>query len=286
MIIGCGYTGACLARRLALAGARLTVTRRSLERAEQERAAVTRVVPDAQVTARRVHMSDPGSLESFLEAGSIVVVTAPPGSDPDAVRSVVRCAAAAAVHRLVYVSSTGVYPASGGAWVDESVEPAPMSAHGVARLAAESSLQHEAAAVGLQVVLLRAAGIYGPGRGVAARLRVGTYRVVGGGQTFASRIHVEDLCTSIIAAALAMPLPGVIYNVADKEPTTSRENADAIAAALGCPRAPSVDPAEVSPAVRAMLGANRRIDATRLRDELGVVLRYPSVRDALATGDV
>jgi hypothetical protein len=70
-----------------------------------------------------------------------------------------------------------------------------------------------------------------------------------------------------------------VVNVADDEPTPSRAHADAVAALLGLPPAPSIDPALASEAARAMLLADRRISNRVLRTELGVTLRYPSWRE-------
>src|SRR5690606_29572780 len=147
-----------------------------------------------------------------------------------------------------------------------------------ARLAAETALLDDARARGVEAVSLRASGIYGPERGVHARLLAGTYRVVGAGDTFVNRIHVDDLVATIIAAALVRPLPRSIYNVADDLPETSRAHADAVADALGVPRPPSVPASEVEPWVRAMLTANRRVSNARIKDELGVTLAYPTWR--------
>ena len=107
--------------------------------------------------------------------------------------------------------------------------PAPISPTGVRRLAAERALFAAAARHDLSIVALRVAGIYGPGRGVHARLRAGTYRVLGAGDGFVSRIHVDDLIMAIARAAFAATPPPII-NVADDRPTTVRAHADAVAA--------------------------------------------------------
>ncbi|MCB9570688.1 MAG: NAD-dependent epimerase/dehydratase family protein [Kofleriaceae bacterium] len=189
--------------------------------------------------------------------------------------------ARAAAARLVYVSSTGVYAAGGGARVDETWPTAPVTASGVARLAAERALLAAARAAGLAAVALRAPGIYGPGRGVTARLRAGTYRIVGDGAAHVSRIHVDDLVAAIVAVAGAAALGHDVYNVADREPCPSAVYGDAAAARLGLPPPPRVAVDAVSPEVAGMLLADRRVDASRLERELGWTPRWPSWRDAL-----
>jgi nucleoside-diphosphate-sugar epimerase len=270
LILGCGYTGTQLARTLVarpeLAG-KVTVTRRDPEVARALGAAL----------GVRGEPADLASLDPRLvPAGAVVVCLAPPGGDPAAeIRALAAAAGGAA--RIVYVSSTGVYGAGGGAWVDERWPVAPITASGRARADAEAAL---AAAAAVPWVALRAAGIYGPGRGLVDRIRAGTYRVIGDGTSHVGRIHVVDMVAAIVAAGTGAVTGAV--NVADDDPAPIGEVADAVAARLGLPPPPRVPAAQVSPEIAGMLTADRRIANRRLRDELGVVLRYPSWRDALA----
>jgi nucleoside-diphosphate-sugar epimerase len=271
IIVGCGYTGTQLARSLVARpelAAEVTITRRDGEVARALGAALG-------VRGERAELAElgqPGGLE--VPAGAIVVCTAPPGPDPAGeIRALVGAARDAA--RIVYVSSTGVYGPGGGAWVDETWPVAPVTESGRARAAAEAAL----AAAAVPWIALRAAGIYGPGRGLAERIRAGAYRVIGDGSSHVSRIHVVDLVAAIVAAGAA-EVTGAI-NAADDDPAPIGEVADTIAARLGVPPPPRVPVDAVSPEVAGMLTADRRIANRRLRDELGVVLRFPSWRIAL-----
>jgi nucleoside-diphosphate-sugar epimerase len=174
-----------------------------------------------------------------------------------------------------------VYPPGDGSWIDEDC-PVDPAGHGGARLEAETALLSRARALGVQAVSLRAVGIYGPGRGVPARLVAGNYRVIGAGDTHVNRIHVDDLVTAIMAAALIPSLPRAIYNVSDDLPETSRAHAYAVADILGVERPPSVPESAVDARVVAMLGANRRVSNARMKSELGVRLAYPTWREGLA----
>ncbi|HMG23369.1 MAG TPA: NAD-dependent epimerase/dehydratase family protein [Kofleriaceae bacterium] len=271
LIVGCGYTGTQLARTLAaqpaLAGA-ITITRRDREVARALGAALG-------VRGERAELAElaGGGLE--VPPGAIVVCAAPPGGDPAGeIAGLVAAARDAA--RIVYVSSTGVYGAGHGAWVDETWPVAPITESGRARAAAEAAL----AGAAVPWVALRAAGIYGPGRGLVDRIRAGTYRVIGDGTSCVGRIHVVDLVAAIVRAATT-EVTGAV-NVADDDPAPIGEVADAVAARLGLPPPPRVAAAAVSPEIAGMLTANRRIANRRMRDELGVALRYPSWRDGLA----
>lgn len=267
-IIGCGYTGTQLARTLASRGlaGEVAITRRDREVARALGAALG-------VRGERLDLADPAPALA-VPPGAIVVCAAPPGSDPAGeIRALLALARDAA--RLVYVSSTGVYGPGHGAWVDETWPVAPITESGRARAAAEAAL------AGAQVpwVALRAAGIYGPGRGLVDRIRAGTYRVIGDGTSHVSRIHVVDLVAAILAAG-ASTVTGAI-NAADDDPAPIGEVADAVAARLGLPPPPRVPAAAVPAEVTGMLTADRRIANRRLREELGVALRYPSWRDGL-----
>jgi len=275
VIIGAGYTGTRLATRLCAARANVIVTRRS------EAAAADVAAASGCARSAVVDLEDLDSLRRVLPEGAVVVDSAPPRASTVGERNLVRACAEAKVSRLVYLGSTGVYPPAAGGWVSEDEEPAPEAPRGQARLAAERALLAAARDNGLPAVALRIAGIYGPGRGAHLRLAAGTHRVVGSGDTMISRIHVDDLVTAIIAVATLPALPFEIVNVADDEPSSARETADGIAALLGVPPPPSVPPSEVSADVRAMLGADRCIDNTRLKS-LGVELRYRSWREGMA----
>jgi nucleoside-diphosphate-sugar epimerase len=274
VIIGCGYTGTVLARRLLAEGEGVVVTRRDAEAARTLAATLAAEAPAvapphaaADSVARGI-AADLGQALEPVPAGAVVVCLAPPGADPAGeIGNLV--AAAHDARRLVYVSSTGVYAPGGGAWVDESFARAPATAAGRARVAAEDALPPSA-------VVLRAAGIYGPGRGLADRLRAGTYRIIGDGRAHVSRVHVDDLVEAIVRAGRGTATGA--FNIADDDPAPIGELADALAAQLGVAPPPRVSAAAVDPEIAGMLAADRRIANARMKRELGVVLRYPSLR--------
>jgi len=245
-------------------GADLTISRTTTAAAQESA---------EQLGARgvRVDLAQPGTLVGMVPPDAIVVCLAPPGADPAAeIRGLVQGARLA--RRIVYVSSTGVYAAGGGAWVDEQWPLVPITPSGKARVEAEAAL----AASAVSHVALRVAGIYGPGRGLVDRLRAGTYRIVGDGRSHVSRIHVDDLVEAIVRAGRSTATGAI--NIADDDPAPIGELADAVAARLGVPAPPRVPVESVSPEVAGMLTADRRIANQRMKDELGVVLRYPTGR--------
>lgn len=272
-IVGCGYTGTRLARALVGQGADVTITRR-------DAAAVADQAGQLGARGLRVDLADPSTLRGAVAPGAIVAVLAPPAADPAREIAGLLDAIGDDAKRIVYVSSTGVYAPGGGAWVDESWSLAPITSSGAARVAAERAF----AASRVPWVALRAAGIYGPGRGLAERIAAGTYRIVGDGRAHVSRIHVLDLVAAIVRAGTCSVVGAI--NVADDDPSPIGEVADAVAESLGKPPPPRVPADSVSPEIAGMLTADRRIANTRMKQELGVVLRYPSWRTSLSDGAV
>ena len=273
VIVGCGYVGERLLSRLTRSGANVVATTRSPARAAA-------LGPAARVADPR----DQAALAGLIPAGAVVVDSVPPDAEkgPHAPALLAACAKAGA-RRIIYLSATSVYGPQecGPVWIDEATPAVPDQPRGRARLAAEEAMFAGAAAAGMDAIALRIAAIYGPGRGVHERIRAGTYHIVDAGSGFVSRIHVDDLVSVIIAAARVRPVVRPIYVVADDEPTTVRDHADGVAAALGLPPPPSIPWAQAPAPIVEMQTAGRRIANARMKGELGVTLGFPSWREGL-----
>ncbi len=279
VIIGCGYTGRHLARRLLDTRVPVVLTRRADNTPDDLGELV-----DAGASYRSFDIDHSPVDVSWITDGAVVVVSTPPSREPGAAgtREAALATALGNAGRLVYLSSTGVYPRGDGSGTSEATPVAPAAAHGEARLAAETAMLDGAARANLPAVSLRIAGIYGPGRGVVERMRAGSYRIIGDGSGLVSRIHVEDLVSAIVAAGSVEPLPHHVVNVADDEPCPSLEYARAVARSLAVAEPPVVAVDQVSPRIAALVGSNRRVVNERLKRDFGVRLRYPSWRDSLA----
>jgi len=182
-----------------------------------------------------------------------------------------------------YLSTTNIYGDRQGAWVDESSAPAPSGERGRWRAAAEAGWQALARASGLPLHIFRLAGIYGPGRSVLDALRAATARrIVKPGQVF-SRIHVADLA-AVLRASMARPNPGAVYNVCDDEAAPPQDVVAFAAGLLGIVPPPLEDfaLAHLSPMAKSFYDDNKRVANRRIKEELGVALRYPTYREGLA----
>ncbi|BBC71361.1 epimerase [Altererythrobacter sp. B11] len=222
-------------------------------------------------SAGNVAFEDDAAVRAHLARASHVLSSVPPSGGDDPVLA--RYGAELPRNRWIgYLSSTGVYGDTGGAWVDET---APT---GTGRRALRAACDAQWLAHGAHV--FRLPGIYGPGRSVIERLRAGTaHRVDMPGQVF-SRVHVADIVSGVIAG-FAGP-PGA-YNLADDCPASQNEVMDYAARLLGIeppPILPADSPA-LSPAARAFYSENRRIANGRARRLLGWRPRYRDYRIGL-----
>lgn len=178
-----------------------------------------------------------------------------------------------------YLSTTGVYGDHQGAWVDEETPLAPSTKRGQLRVDAEAAWQ----SVGLPLHIFRLAGIYGPGRGPFTKVRNGTARrIIKEGQVF-SRIHVDDIA-QIVAASIAQPNAGAIYNLCDDDPAPPEDVIAHAAELLGLPIPPAQDflTADMTPMARSFYAESKKVRNDRIKTDLGVKLIYPDYRVGLA----
>jgi nucleoside-diphosphate-sugar epimerase len=132
------------------------------------------------------------------------------------------------------------------------------------------------------VHIFRIAGIYGPGRNALAQLRAGTARRTDKPGHLFSRIHVDDIAAAL-AASMAKPNPGAIYNLCDDRPAPGPDVVTFAAGLLGVEPPPLVPfaKAELSPMAASFYADNRRVRNDRIKQELGVALRYPDYEAGL-----
>ncbi|CAN5870033.1 SDR family oxidoreductase [soil metagenome] len=273
-IFGLGFSGLEIAKLAKASGWDVAGTCRSAEKAVSLRA-----------QGFEVHRFD-GTAALAPEAvgdGAHVLCTIAPGSVGDpALRT-----SAPLLRRarwLGYLSTTGVYGDQNGAWVDEETPPRPVRQRNVERLAAERAWQAMGLEARVAVDIFRLPGIYGPGRSAIDQVKAGTARRIDKpGQVF-SRIHIEDIAGTVLVA-ISRPRGGNVYNVADDLPAAAADVTAFACELLGKPVPPAVPWEEIAPSLsemaRSFYAENRRVRNDRIKDELGVVLRYPTYREGL-----
>lgn len=266
--IGHGYSARALSRRLVPQGWRVIGTTRSETKAAE-------LVSDG-VEALIL----PCALSEAISSATHILSSVAPDDEGDPILREHRAELASARPEWAgYLSTTAVYGDHQGGWVDESTALAPTTRRGAARVLAEA----EWTALGLPLHIFRLAGIYGPGRGPFEKVRDGTARrILKPGQVF-SRIHVDDIANAL-AASIARPNPGAIYNICDDDPAPPEDVIGHAAELLGMPLPEAIpyDQAEMTPMARSFYAESKRVRNERIKTELGVRLIYPSYHEGLA----
>ena len=271
--VGHGYSARALAARLLADGWRVIGTTRDPEKAEAIRA-----------TGAEAVLWPPADPAALLDHATHLLASAAPDAEGDPVLRLCGEAIRARADRFAwagYLSTTAVYGDRQGGEVDETSECRPATRRGQWRLDAERAW----AAIGLKLHVFRLAGIYGPGRGPVEKVRAGrAQRVVKPGQVF-SRIHVEDIA-AVLHASIARPAATypAIYNLCDDEAAPPQDVIAHAARLLGLPVPPAVpfEEADLSPMARSFYAESKRVSNRRIREELGIALRYPTYREGLA----
>lgn len=272
LCLGMGYCAGYLARELGALGWR----RAGSTRSEEGLASLRAAGHDAYRWSREHPLP-----EEAWEGTTHLLVSAPPDEQGDPLLDQLS-ERLSGLSWIGYLSSTGVYGDHEGAWVTEETPlREPSSARGQRRAAAEA--RWRALAPELPVEVFRLGGIYGPERSPLDRVRAGRARRLDAPGHLFSRIHVEDVAGAL-RAAIEQPRPGRLLNLVDDEPATSAAVTEHACELLGVEPPPLVpfDLESLSPGVASFYRDRRRVRNTRLHEELGYALRYPSYREGLA----
>jgi len=230
----------------------------------------------------------PAGLQLLAFGADLVLHLAPPGESGDSDQRSANLIAALSLRppeRLVYISTSGVYGDCGGAWVDEDRPPAPQSPRGARRLDAERALLAWGEHSGVSVAVLRVPGIYAAERLPLAMLRRGAPVLCAEDDVYTNHIHADDLAR-ICSTALERGAAGRVYNASDDGEIKMGDYFDLVADRSGLPRPPRVTRAAaeagaISEGLLSFMRESRRLVNTRMKAELGVQLRYPSVYEGV-----
>lgn len=269
IVAGTGYTGRRVLKRLPLNDV-VGLSRSPVE------------------TDRPFHLFDfdnPEPLPLTLPDEYAVLYTCPPDGEDDARLRRFLSRLAPVPSRFIYISTTGVYGDHRGAVVTEDTALDPGNGMAKARIAAEMTLTNAVSNSGFDLVILRAPGIYGPGRLPVQRIKEGGAFLVEEDAPPGNRIHVDDLASCCIAALDEKTAAG-IYNVGDGDQRSSTWFACEVARQAGLPEprliSLTVARKEFSPVRLAFLSSSRIVDTTRMREMLGVTPRYANPEDGIA----
>ncbi len=279
-VFGLGYSAMAVAAFEESGGWRVSGTVRSKEKASAlAQRGLDGITP--------LLFEDRAAVESALRAATHLLVSTPPNEEGDPVLAAYGEALrdAPALRWIGYLSTIGVYGDHHGGWVDEDTPAASPRGRKSARIEAEKAWEAFARERDIPLDIFRLAGIYGPGRSPLDRIRAGdARRIVKPGQVF-NRVHVEDIAQTVIAAIRRERRGGGarIYNVADDEPAPPQDVLLYAAELLGRAPPPEIpfEKADLSPMGKSFYEDNKRVHNTKIKRELGVVLRYPTYREGL-----
>jgi nucleoside-diphosphate-sugar epimerase len=185
---------------------------------------------------------------------------------------------------LIYISTSGVYGDCGGAVVEETRPLNAQSARAQLRVSAEQQLRSWARRNGVQTSVLRVPGIYAAERLPLERIRKGTAAIVDAEDGYTNHIHADDLARCVLAA-LKHGTANRIYHTVDDSGMKMGEYFDTVADAFNLPHPPRVTRAEaqrvLSPMLLSFTNESRRLSNRRMKQELHMQLRYPTVAQAL-----
>lgn len=281
LIVGCGDLGLRMVPLLR-GRYRLYALNRSPERHALLRA--------RGITPLTGDLDDPDSLARLAGLPHDVLHFAPPpsGGERDArTANLIRALrkARSIPQRLVYISTSGVYGDCGGGVVEEHAPLRPQTDRARRRVDAERQLRAWGRASGVAVVILRVPGIYAADRLPLARLRAGTPALADAEDAYSNHIHAEDLARIVLAAA-ARGRSQRAYNACDGDWLKMGQYFDLVAERFGLQRPPRVSRQEAErqlpETLLTFLRESRRLDNQRLRRELRLRLRYPSVAAGVA----
>lgn len=283
LIAGCGDIGLRVARLLRGRWRLLAITSSADRIAELRAAGIVPLLAD---------LDAPASLRRLAGLADALLHLAPPPAqgrdDPRTANLLAALARRGGVRRIVYASTSGVYGDCGGARFDETRPVAPATERARRRVAAEQRLRIFGRRAGTPVTILRIPGIYAadrPGGHPRERLARGTPVLAAEDDVYTNHIHADDLARACVAA-LHRGLPQRIVHASDDSELKMGDYFDLAADLCGLPRPPRIarDEAQrqLSPLQLSFLGESRRLDNLRLKRELRLVLRYPTVEAGLA----
>jgi len=273
LIVGCGYVGIPLGAELARRGHDVFGLRRSASADDELHAAgIQRVVAD--VTKPETLAGVPAGLDWVVNC-----VASGGGSAEDyrriylqGTRNLLDRLATSPPQKLVYTGSTSVYGQTDGSRVNEGSPTEPAAPTARVLLETERLLLDSERQKNCPTVVLRVAGIYGPGRSHWLKQYLnGEARMDGTGDRILNMIHRDDVAGCIVAA-LENGRPGEIYNAVDDRPVSQAEFFQWLADTLGGPQPPRL----AEPSDHRLRGAtNKVVSNQKLKTELGYRFKYP-----------
>ena len=233
-------------------------------------------------------LDSPATLQALAAGSDLVLHLAPPGDSGEGDQrsaNLIAALSARPPERMVYISTSGVYGDCGGAWIDETQPLAPQTVRAARRADAETALLAWGEQSGVAVIILRVPGIYAAERLPLALLKRGAPVLRAEDDVYTNHIHADDLA-AICHVALERGAAGRVYNASDDSEIKMGDYFDLVADRARLPRPPRVaraaaEAGAIAEGLLSFMRESRRLTNTRMKAELGVRLRYPSVYEGV-----
>ena len=276
LIFGFGYTSKFMCNKLAKKNWQVFCTTRFSEKFEEIQS----------LNATPIGFDEEEKIKCLLGEDLYILSTAPPKNGSDPVIDNYGCLFKNNSDRIKwagYLSTTSVYGDKGGEWVTEDTVLKPSLERSILRVAAEKLWMKFGEILAIKTMIFRLAGIYGPGRSLVDRLieNEKIYIVDKPGHLF-NRIHIEDI-VGAIEMAMGAQSKSAIFNLSDDLPATQLEVAKFAANLLekSCPETVNLKSERVSAMARSFYKEEKKVSNTKLKNELGYHLVFPSFKEGL-----
>lgn len=276
LILGCGDVGM---RLLPLLCTRFRIFAVTTQASRQDALRAAGAIPII------ANLDQPATLARLARLAQNIIHLAPPQSDGSIDRRTRNLTSILPDHAvLVYVSTSGVYGDCGGAWIDETRTVQPHNLRATRRVDAEQILRNWARRSQSRLGILRVPGIYADDRLPLERLQKGLPALAADEDVYTNHIHADDLA-QLIALALFRAQPGRVYHAVDDSEMKMGSYFDAVADAFALERPPRLTREKlqyaVSPMMLSFMSESRRMSNQRMKAELGMRLRHPTVAHGL-----
>lgn len=284
-IIGCGYIGKKIASLLAIADSPCHCFVKS-ETSKETCLALDYPVTQFNLDKEGLTLNN-SQLKEFEK--STIVYLAPPQRDGLIDERMARFISAletvnAVPHKIVLISTTGVYGNCNGDWIDETREAHPQAERAFRRLSAEKQLIKYSEKNNIKFIVFRVPGIYASDKLPVKRITSGEPIVNAVDSGYTNRIHAEDLSALCVEALLEDVASG-IYNCCDGQPSTMNDYFTRVADALNYPRPEEISLSQarqqLSEGMLSYLAESKRISNKKLLSHFKTKLKYPNLTSGL-----
>ena len=272
LIFGYGYVARFLSEKIIANGNSVLATSRDSNKMNTQVDKLTLIHPD-KINSKLTELKD---------ETTHLIVSAPPNESGDVFLNQYQdiLLSMSSLKWIGYLSATNVYGDHNGEYVNEFSSLKGNTSKGINRIKAEGQWIEYSKENDLPLHIFRIAGIYGPERNIYERIKSNKFNHIIKHDQYFSRIYIYDL-VNILLASMNKPNPINIYNVADDMPSNMSDVVDFICQRTSCsiPKKISFEDLDIDQKKESFYSENKRINNRLLKEDLGIILKYPSYRE-------